>query len=114
MATSSSGASINGVTIRPPASSEVVVGATLRATAESPTVAGSTPRSAAANAAFVFLDPRTPEFLIPLNKRSSQTIEEQPKGRMSKGCSKMVKERSDKRKPLGSKDKEKIRTKSDR
>ena len=43
-------------TIRPTASTEVVVGASMRGTAESPTVGGATPRTATAAAAFVFLD----------------------------------------------------------
>ena len=65
MATSGSGASTFIVTIRPAASSGVVVGSTMRTAAESPTVAGASPRTASTAAAFVFLDPRTPEFLIP-------------------------------------------------
>ena len=71
MATFGSGASINGVTIRPPASTEVVVGAAIRSAAsagevvgasvctaaKSPTVTGLIPRTATTTTVFVFSDP---------------------------------------------------------
>ena len=66
VATSSSGASIFIVTIRPTVSPEVVVGTALRSTAKSPTVAGAAPWSATATTEFVSSDlfPKIPDPLF--------------------------------------------------
>ena len=56
MVTSGSGASINGVTIRPAAFSEVVVGSVGGSVAKFPADAETNPRIAATAAMFVSLD----------------------------------------------------------
>ena len=63
---SMNGASINGVTIGPPASTEEVVGAEVRTDVECPAVARTAPRSVFLATVFVFLDlfPKIPDPLL--------------------------------------------------